>query len=308
MKHVLGFVARILFYIFCAVVLVWTGSLTVKFVSTVLPGSTVEPFLALGIFDGGALVWLLVFLYGSKGLGQRAVSLLMLVLDLIGVGVMTIAALFLGGQTYTVPLENLGEIAVWVLAGWTFMNLAAAYAFHLLAPGAQHEITMGVAQDKVKAQALSQMEHKMDEISAQVAEELSAELLAGALRDLGARARMPAALPAPSEARYQRAEPAPRLDGYQASIADQYQPAQPAAQPNLFRSPLVQQFRRRRPVPRPTPITPPAQAPLDLLPHDHGNGKAVFAADVIKTEVKPRPNGHPPEGPAMTISPQEFTR
>ena len=118
---------------------------------------------------------------------------------------MTIAALFLGGQTYTIPITNLGEIAVWVLAIWTFLNLAAAYAFHLLAPSAQHEIIMGVAQDKVKAQALSQLEHKMDEISSQIAEELSAELLAGALRELGVTARTPQALPAPTTSRPQSA-------------------------------------------------------------------------------------------------------
>lgn len=196
MKNVLKYLSKILFYIFCLVVLGWTASLTLQFVSTVLPGSTVEPFLALGIFDGGALVWLVMFLYGSTGLGQRAVSILLLALDLAGVAVMTIAALFLGGQTYTVPITNLGEIAVWVIAIWTFLNLAAAYAYHLLAPGTAHEITMGVAQDKVKAEALKHLERGMDEISSQVAAEMAESLLADALRDLGVAPRPRKSLPA----------------------------------------------------------------------------------------------------------------
>jgi hypothetical protein len=189
MKHVLGYAARIIFYVFCVVVLGWTATLTVSFVSRVLPESQVEPYLALAVFDGGAIAWLLVFLAYAKGLGQRAISILMLVLDLCGVALMTIAELFLGGQTFTEAPAGLGTIAVWCIGIWTFINLASAYAFHILDPESHQQITIGVAQDKVRESGLRQLEQNLEVLGAELAAELGESMKAKALRDMGLRDR-----------------------------------------------------------------------------------------------------------------------
>jgi hypothetical protein len=194
-KHVLGYAAKIIFYLFCVAVLGWTGSLTISFVSRVLPGSQLEPYLALAVFDGGAITWLMVFLWHARGLGQRAVAILMLVLDLIGVALMTIAELFLGGQTFTEAPAGLGMIAVWAIGIWTFANLAAAYAFHVLDPAAHEEITIGVAKDKVRQSGLRQLEQNLDVLGAELAAELGEDLKRKALREMGLRDR-PVLLPA----------------------------------------------------------------------------------------------------------------
>jgi len=195
MKHVIGFASKIVFYVFLVLVGFWTCSLTVSFVGRVLPGGQVEPYLALAVFDGGALTWLLVFLGHAKGLGQRAIALLMLVMDLLGVGVMCIAELFLGGQNFTTAPENLGMIAVWVIGIWTFVNLAAGYAIHVLSPSAHEEITKGVALDRVRESGLRQLEAKLEVLGAELADEMGSDLLQEALRDLGLRQRGPRQLP-----------------------------------------------------------------------------------------------------------------
>jgi apolipoprotein N-acyltransferase len=204
MKHVMGYAAKIVFYVFCLVVLGWTATLTASFVQRVLPDSQVEPYLALAVFDGGAIAWLMTFLWGARGLGQRAVSILMLVLDLCGVALMTIAELFLGGQTFTEAPAGLGTLAVWAIGIWTFMNLAAAYAYHVLDPKAHEEITIGVAQDKVRESGIRQLEANLDALGAELAAEIGEELKVKALRQLGLRDRpVPAAM---------LREPAPVLD------------------------------------------------------------------------------------------------
>jgi hypothetical protein len=185
MKPVLEFSSKVLFYIFCVVIVVWTGSLTVSFVTRVMPGAGVEPFLALAVFDGGAICWLLVFLSYSKGLGQRSVSLLMMVMDLIGIGLMTVAELLMGGQTFTDAPEQLGSVAVWAIALWTIANVIAAYSFHVLSPSAMKEIAMGVAKDKVEAQGIKYLEDNLSKLGEQLGTEMGKALLDQAIRDMG---------------------------------------------------------------------------------------------------------------------------
>lgn len=185
MKHVLGYAAKVVFYLFCLAVLGWTATLTISFVSKVLPGSQVEPYLALAVFDGGAITWCLVFLFYAKGLGQRAIGLICMILDLCGVALMTVAELLLGGQTFTTPPADLGTAAVWTIGLVTFANLAAAYAFHVLDPGAMRDIQTGVAKDKVEAKGLKYLEDNMDKLGEQLGAEMGAAYVAAAVRDMG---------------------------------------------------------------------------------------------------------------------------
>jgi hypothetical protein len=189
MGHVLGYAAKIIFYLFVIVIAFWTCSLTVAFVSRVLPGDPIKPYLALAIFDGGALAWLLVFLRYSKGLGQRAVSLLMMIMDLAGVGIMAVAELFLGGQTFAEVPDGLGNIAVWSIGIWTVANLFASYAFHVFDPKSHEVITIGVAQDRVTAAGLKALESKLEVLGEELGEEIGDRLKGQTLRELGLQDR-----------------------------------------------------------------------------------------------------------------------
>jgi hypothetical protein len=185
MKYISGFASKVGFYLFCAVVFAWTASLTVSFVGQVMPGSAIAPFFALGVFDGGALVWLVVMLSLAQGVGQRTVALLMMVFDLLGVALMSVSELFLGGQTFAVAPANLGEIAVWAIGLWTFANLASAFLYHVLDPKMQEQITIGVAKDKITTAGLKELEKDLDVLGPELGRELGTRLKAQILLEMG---------------------------------------------------------------------------------------------------------------------------
>jgi len=185
MKQVLQVMSRLLFYIFAAVVVLWTSSLTVQLVQRVLPNSGVTAFFALALFDGGGLIWLLVFVSYARGLQQRATALLMMVADLVGVVLMSLAELFLGGQTFAAVPTWLGETVVWLIGIWTLVNVAGAYYFHVASPDVQKEIERKSMQDEIEDRALAQARADLDTRAARIAEHLGRDLERGVLLDLG---------------------------------------------------------------------------------------------------------------------------
>ena len=85
MKELSSTIGKILFYVFIVAVFAWTASLTLAMVRIILPNDPITPYFALALFDGGALTWLMAFIGHAKGLIQRAIAVLSLVLDLAGV-------------------------------------------------------------------------------------------------------------------------------------------------------------------------------------------------------------------------------
>jgi apolipoprotein N-acyltransferase len=184
MKDVLSTVSKILFYALALAVVVWTASLTVSLVSRLLPGDTMTPFFALALFDGGALVWFLAFMFSAAGLPQRAISLLAMVLDLIGVIGVSIAELFLGGQQLASIPDGLGNLVVWAVGLWTALNLVALYAYHLADPDEMTEIRIRSLQDQVQAQALEQVESMVRDEASGLAGVIAADLRSDVLARL----------------------------------------------------------------------------------------------------------------------------
>ena len=165
MKAVLGTVAKIMFYLFCAAVVFWTASLTLAMVRKVLPGDELTPWFALALFDGGALCWLMTFIFHAKGLAQRAIALLLLVFDLAGVVLMSMGELLMSGQTLTTIPENMGLYVVYGLGASTAINLIAAYAFHVSDPATSQIIELQSEQDKIEQEAMDQARGRLREKS-----------------------------------------------------------------------------------------------------------------------------------------------
>ncbi len=173
-------VARFAFYTVALVLLVWTASLTYSFVANALPNLPwYVPLLALIVFDAGMIAWLVVFLHYAEGSGQRAVSIGLTVLDLVGVGLMVIAEIILGGQTWAVAPERLGEAAIWGIGIWTVVNVAGVVAFHLLSPAARVSMALQGERDAVFDAALSQLRQKRQAHGTALADQLSDEMLQG---------------------------------------------------------------------------------------------------------------------------------
>lgn len=184
MNDVLKTVAKFLLYLFATVVILWTASLSVSLVKRLLPSDDVTPYFALALFDGGALVWLLVFIAQAKGLVQRSIALMMTSLDLLGVGFMSFAELYLGGQTFAEIPPDLGKMVIWAVGGYTIANVIAIYVFHIGDPDVAQEIELRTQQDKIFAEAMKQSQSQLEANSYQLGNLISQELTRKALYGL----------------------------------------------------------------------------------------------------------------------------
>ena len=126
--------ASLFFGAFVTVIFLWTASLTLAEVRQILPGDPVTPYFALALFDGGAVVWLLVFVSKAEGLWQRTISGLALVADLIGVVAISMAQLLSGGQELTTVSPEMGAAVVYGVGIMTALNFLALYGFHITDP------------------------------------------------------------------------------------------------------------------------------------------------------------------------------
>ena len=192
-------IARGLFYGVATVLILWTASLTYTFVRTALPQvHWIVPVFALVVFDIGMLAWLKVFLDYAQGSGQRAIALIMTLVDFLGVGLMVLAEILLGGQTMVAAPESLGEYAIWGIALWTVANVGAVIAFHLLHPEARRQMALRTEMDQVFDEALKKLGTKRAQVSGQLSDQLSDDMLMQLVAELAANreATIPAASPA----------------------------------------------------------------------------------------------------------------
>src|SRR5690606_28058241 len=109
-----------------------------------------------------------VFLDYAQGSGQRAVALIMCLVDFLGVGLMVLSEILLGGQTMVTAPQNLGEYAIWGIAIWTVVNVGAIIAFHLLEPGVRRTMALRTEMDLVFDEALKKLPTKRAAVSGQL--------------------------------------------------------------------------------------------------------------------------------------------
>jgi hypothetical protein len=187
MKQLAGTIGKILFWVFAVAIFFWTASLSLAALRTILPGDPVKPYIGLVLTDIGALTWLLVFIGQAQGLPQRAISLIMFIIDLAGVVLLSAFELLTGGQTLaSVPVE-MGTAVIWGVIGLTLVNLAAAYFYHLAEPQTWKGIEFGVLTDRLQKEAMEQATRNVEA----EAQKLGAILAARATADLKYQLRLP---------------------------------------------------------------------------------------------------------------------
>jgi hypothetical protein len=146
MEKIWKAISKYFFYAFVVGLLGWAANMTLTAVRTALPDDRIAPFLALALFDGGALAWLGAFLFAARGTHQRAVSVMMTVFDVVGVVFMTA-----GGLTVVSPaLVRVGMVVA------TAASYGALYFFHASSPEAQKQIAAQSLEDELQEEALRQ--------------------------------------------------------------------------------------------------------------------------------------------------------
>ena len=196
MKRALGFATSVLFFVLIITLIALMVSYTLSFVSTLFPTDAIKQWGTLAIFDVGAVIWFLVFLFKAKGAGQRGTSLLGLVVDFVGSLIIVAAEVFTAAQAYlTDPATAawLRETATYVLVIWLGINIALTYIFHITDPKQQEEMRARNIQDEITSKALDMAEAKVNQISASLADELSETMKINVLASLNIK--NPALLP-----------------------------------------------------------------------------------------------------------------
>jgi hypothetical protein len=169
-------IGTIVVFILAAVLLVYSATRSLDFISLTLPEDRqVLAYFGLAALDGGLIAWILSYLYGSKG-WQRAISFLMVLVDLVGaIAMFTLDTLYNTGKAGMTEALTPSEMqtAVLALSGVIALNIAAAVAHHLTDPEKLREQAEEDAFSKVEDATLKQISKNADSLAAQLAPTLA---------------------------------------------------------------------------------------------------------------------------------------
>jgi hypothetical protein len=239
MKQLSGTIGKILFWVFAVAIFFWTASLSLAALRTILPGDPIKPYIGLVLTDIGALTWLLVFIGQAQGLPQRAVSLIMFIVDLAGVVLLAAYELLTGGQRLAAVPAEMGTAVIWGVVALTLVNLSAAYFYHLAEPATWKQIEFGVLTDRLQGEAMQQATRSVEA----EAQKLGAILAARATAELKYNLRLP--MSDFETAEHTKNLPAPKVIDAQAT--------DPQKSPSVF-----EKIFKKDKQPIPSPIAQPA--------------------------------------------------
>jgi len=162
-----------------ALLLVYSASRSLDFIMLTLPPDRqILAYFGLAALDGGLIAWILSYLYGSRGGWQRAISLLMILVDMVGaVGMFTLDTLYQTGTSGMTAALTPSEIqtAVLALSGVIALNIAATIFHHLTDPDKLKEQAEEEAFAKVEDATIRQISSNAEQLAAEVAPMLAAD-------------------------------------------------------------------------------------------------------------------------------------
>ncbi len=136
MKDLMKWVGKLLFYAMAIALIVYAASRTLDFVNSTLgEQDQIIGYLALFATTGGAIAWLAVFLYNSKGIAQKGIALVMVVIDVLGeISLFTVDTLMQSGNNGLVLALTPEEVRMTVM-GMSMLiglNIVATFAYHVM--------------------------------------------------------------------------------------------------------------------------------------------------------------------------------
>ena len=159
--------------------LVYSATRSLDFIRLTLPADrAVLAYFGLAALDGGLIAWLLSYLYGSRGGWQRAISILMVIVDIIGaIAMFTMDTLYNTGKAGITKAMSESEMttAVLALSGIIALNIIATVAHHITDPDKLRESAEEEAFAKVEDATLKQISKNADTLAAQLAPIMAAD-------------------------------------------------------------------------------------------------------------------------------------
>lgn len=163
MKAVGPTLGKIMLVIFGMAVFGLMIILTFSALGRIFPNDLIKQATGLILFDIGALVWLVVFAYASRGAMQRSIALLLFFFCVAGAVTMAGSDAIMSGQQFVEIPEWLGQIIVYVYIVAVAMNLIALYLHHLNSPDLATTIRMQGQEDHLIALALDEADRQLEE-------------------------------------------------------------------------------------------------------------------------------------------------
>lgn len=159
--------------------LVYSATRSLDFIELTLPDDRkILAYFGLAALDGGLVAWLLSYLNGSRGAWQRAISILMVIVDTGGaIAMFTFDTLYntgKNGMTEAMTGEQMTN-AVLALSGIIALNIIATIAHHITDPDKLREQAEEEAFAKVEDATLKQISKNADSLAAQLAPIMAAD-------------------------------------------------------------------------------------------------------------------------------------
>ena len=161
----------ILGVVLMAAVFAYSAFLTVDLSTRIFPGRVLEPFLSLALFDMGAVVWFLVFMWGSEGLAQRAIAMLMFILSFFGMSITSLGDLYLGGQEIAAVSSfwEVGSLMIMMYWLWSAIHTLAGFAFIATHPTVSDQIWRAIHADTITDRARAEARQQVEKTSTALA-------------------------------------------------------------------------------------------------------------------------------------------
>jgi hypothetical protein len=177
MKTLWKAIAKFAFYAIAGGLMAYAAMRTLHFIQITLPADQqILGYLALLATSGGAIAWLLVFLHAAEGVLQKATSIIMVLVCLVGeFSLFAFDTLLVTGEAGIIEAMTASEIQAIVIgmSGLIAANIGATMIYHLVDPGNMRTMREEFVKDKLEGEAMKLIEKRGEEIARDMAPKLA---------------------------------------------------------------------------------------------------------------------------------------
>ena len=179
MTTLLKYIAAVLFFVLAVMLIGWSASRGLDFIQTTLPeGQKTSAYFGLAGTEVGMIVWLLVFMYAARSIGQYVIAGLMTLIDLAGaIALFSFDTLLRAGENGMIESLSADEVRT-VIIGLNVLiaaNVIATVGYHLAESETQKRIGESVMQGLLELKVMRAIERQgqaiVDAQAPQIAEQ-----------------------------------------------------------------------------------------------------------------------------------------
>jgi len=293
-------ISGIMLFVLGAALLGYTASRTLSFIELTLPADRVMlGYLALAAFDGGLIVWALLYMWNAASHVQRGIALGMIGVSIVGVCIGFIADTLvqsgrngIAGKVDTATVQA----ALWVTVIIIALNIIASFAYHLTSPAHHERVQEQELRATIESAARKQVSKNAEVLAEQLAPRMAADTVRRMQTKYLAGLGTTPALPMAGSAR-QVSSPARIKSGRAGQTRIAASPRATMAQSErdasgfeLVEKPVASRFKRADP---PAPAPAPASAyiePVTYYEPEEGQGPEPDFLE-LEQEIPVKHNG-----------------